>query len=321
MPDVLSKVAPKNNALKIARVGLYIDSVEISTVKWPHADLMSIVQANSGSLIPGAIQDRVNPKIVRRHLLKINQPSRLCIETLQRYKAYDPKLSIYRFHLAMDVISIYDGITREEVIEVFATLFHLRYRRGSDELHDEDGTIYSVRVKGRKSRPYRNTAYYTTRPSKITGEIDAIHFEIRLERKRSVQAAGINDPADILSIDWNEFVAKYLATKDIRAILEKITRRGIRLTCADYPDEDPAYIERRVRGLNRRLGLQHASIFPRYHPKQFERVKHWDCLDIEQDRNWASADVRCDDKVGELRCLLPPSKSVKAMGPIIRERL
>src|ERR1700738_4536714 len=193
-------LAPKSNKpAPIARVSPYVDTLELSSRRPYPSELLSCIKANCGSMLPDVVRDRDDPKVIWYYLLKINQPSRHCIELLQRYTAHDPKLSIYRFHLAFDVFEICKGMSREQVIEVFANMFHLRYRRGSDELHDEEGTRYSIRTKLRKTRPYRNTAFYAGRDSKITGEENAIHFEIRLERKRSVLAV-IDKPADLFNI-------------------------------------------------------------------------------------------------------------------------
>jgi hypothetical protein len=60
----------------------------------------------------------------------------------------------------------------------------------------------------------------------------------------------------------------------------------------------------RAEGINRRIGLQHVSVFGRPHNDRFERLKHWDCVDIEDELNWASRDA-CDDDVRELRSVTP----------------
>ena len=77
-------------------------------------------------------------------------------------------------------------------------------------------------------------------------------------------------------------------------------------------------VELRIRAHCKRLGMQHASEFGRYFKKQFERLQHWDCIDIEDALNWAWPDVGCEDKVGELHCLLPPCAARPARH---RERL
>ncbi|MCV0387948.1 MAG: hypothetical protein K5821_16430 [Nitrobacter sp.] len=297
----------------IAIVAPYIDTIEASSPRHFHSELLSLVKPNSGSMLVQPIKNRDNPAIVCRRLLKINQPSRHCMELLQRYRAHDPGLSLYRLHIAFDVISTSPSVTREDVIELFANHFHLRYRRGSDDVFDFESTRYSVQVSNRKTRPYRNTALYSGRDSKITGECDAIHFEIRLERKRSVLASGIEDPSDALNIDPAQFFKRHVSIKDHRAILAKIIDRRVKKTIDGYPNVEPAFIERRVKGLHRRLLMSHVSSFAKYYPKQFERLKKLDCIGFEGSLNWASADVECYDNVGKLHCLLPPARKIKRL--------
>jgi len=324
MLDVLSQVASNNNALKIALAGMYVDSIELFSTRKFRPAFVRAIQANSGSAWPKAIRDEKEKGTIWGYRLIVNQPSRYCIGLLQLYAQIDPKLSLYLLHVPLDVFVIYEGWTRDEVIDTLKNLIHLRYRRATDELyneHDASDAVQSIRVTGRKTRPYRNTAFYRDLPSKITGEAEALHFEIRLERKRSVQAAGIFQPIDILAIKPTEIFNQFCVVKDHREKLEETTRRGINLTCKKYADLLPSYVEKRVRALNRRIGLHHVSIFAKHYPDRFDRLEKRDCLDIEPDLNWASADVACDEEVRELHSLSPPQKTIKPSRPLIRERL
>ncbi|QHO73982.1 hypothetical protein ACH79_16435 [Bradyrhizobium sp. CCBAU 051011] len=300
----------------IALVAPYVDTIEVSSRRPFPAPLLRAIVKNSGSIIPNEVHDKNDPETVWFYLLAINQPSRRCIELLQWYSQYR-RLSIYRLHLAIDVIDIAPDWARDEVIEVFRKLLHLRHRRGADDMHNEKGTIYSIGVAGRKSRPQKNTAFYIADHSKVTGECDAIHFEIRLERKRAVQAAEIDAPSDVMDIDPVAFVAKHLTAKDIGLMLEKIIQRSIK----SHRPHSMIPIERRIRAHVRRYRLDHASGFAGAFKKQFERIAHWDCIDVEPVINWASADVACDQEVGELCSLLPPRPKPHKKRLIIRERL
>jgi hypothetical protein len=315
----LARIKP---AEQIVLVAPYVDTIEMSSPLRFHSDLMKVVSANCGRMIPDEVRDRENSEIVRRWLLKVNQPSRLCQELLQRYKAHDPQLSIYRLHIAYDVIATSPSVTREQVIELFANHLHLRYRRGTDELHDHDSTRYSIQTSARQSRPYRNTALYSGRDSKITGECEVIHFEIRLERKRSVLASGVEDPSDTLDIDPAQFFHRHVSIKDHRAILAKIIDRRVKATIDECPSIEPAYVERWVKNLHKRL-MSHVSSFAKYYPKQFERLQKLDCIAFEEGLNWASADVACYDEVGKLHCLLPTTRieRVRLTAPVPRIRL
>ena len=294
-----------------------VNSIEASARRPLQSALLKAVKKNSGSMIPRDVRDRHDPKAIWHYLLAINQPSRYCMDILQLYKRHDPSLSLYRCHIALDVTQIYEGVTREQVIDVFARKFHLRYRRTTDELLDWDGSIYSIAVNERKSRPYRNSAFYTRRHSKLTGECDAIHFEIRLEKKRSVLRAGIEEPQDLFTLLPVKFVAQHLVTKDHDVVLETDIQRILKASPEFYGDTAHVDLETRIRGNCRRIGLWHVSVFARYYKKQFERLQHQDPIDYEDRLEWASKDVVCEDEVGKLMCLLPPPK----FRPIKRVRL
>jgi hypothetical protein len=100
-------------------------------------------------------------------------------------------------------------------------------------------------------------------------------------------------------------------------MLEKIIQRSIKL----HRPHPLINAETRIRGCVRRLGLDHASGFARAFPRQFERVKPWDCIDVKHTLNWAHVDVRCDREVGELCSLLPPRRKRHRERLIIRQRL
>lgn len=316
MSTTIGDLAVTDKPEAIALVAPYVDTIEVSSRRSYPSALLKAIKASSGSMLPDVACDADDPDTIWHYLLAINQPSPYCIDLLQWYHENIARLSIYRLHVAFDVINIAPGYTRAEVIEVFSKLCHLRHRRAADEMHDEEGTLYSIKTAGRKTRPYRNTGLYTTKPSKITGECDAIHFEAKLERKRSTERV-IDEPADLLRLRPAEFFAKQIAVKDIRPIMEKIIQRSIKA----HRPHPLMPIERRIRAMFRRYRWDHASGFAGMFKKQFERIPHWDCIDVEDTLNWAHADVRCDREVGKLHCLLPPRRRPHRERLIIRERL
>ncbi|MCK1536439.1 MULTISPECIES: hypothetical protein [unclassified Bradyrhizobium] len=324
MPGNLSQVARQNNAPKLALLAPYVDSTELFSTRKFHPAFVRAVKANSGSSWPKPIWDQKDQHTIWGNRLIVHQPSRYCIDLLQLYAQIDPKLSLYRVHLALDVIQLYECRTYGEVVDVLKNLLHLRHRRHSDWIFEYEGTTYSIYASRRKSRPYRNLCVYNSKPSKITGEDNAVHVEIRMEKKRSVQAAGIFEPIHILSIKPEQVFAQFCVVKDHREKLEEITLCGIASTCKQYADDAPSYIEMRVRALNRRIGLHHVSVYAKHYPDRFDRLEKWDCFDFEDGLNWASADVVCDDAVRELRSLLPPVNirpSIRRERPSPRERL
>jgi hypothetical protein len=96
-------------------------------------------------------------------------------------------------------------------------------------------------------------------------------------------------------MDMKQFFAQIVAIKPIDEILETIIRRSIKTR----PDD-----EWRIRAWIKRYRCDHASGFAFMFKKQFERIPHWDCVDVEEKLNWASVDVTCEEQVGELHCLL-----------------
>lgn len=316
MSETIGERAFARKPEAIALAAPYVDTIEVSSRRPYPSALLKAIAKNSGSMLPDVVRDRNDPKTIWHYLLPINQPSRRCMELLQWYSQHRP-LSIYRLHLAIDVIDIAPDWARAEVIEVFKKLLHLRHRRGSDDMHDEEGTIYSIRATGRKTRPYKNTTFYLAPHSKVTGECEAIHFEIKLERKRAVEAAEIVTPQDVLDLDPVLLVEKHLTAKEIGLALWAIEQRTINAYWP-HPVMQP---ERRIRGMIKRYKWDHASGFAQAFPRKFERVQHWDCIAVEDTLNWASADVAFDQEMGELRCLLPPRPRPRRERLIVRERL
>jgi len=64
-----------------------------------------------------------------------------------------------------------------------------------------DGTNGSTGVRGSGT----TFTWYTTLPSKVTGEIECFHLEARLSGNRAIKRAGIYCPADLLTFDHDRF--------------------------------------------------------------------------------------------------------------------
>jgi hypothetical protein len=85
--------------------------------------------------------------------------------------------------------------------------------------------------------------------------------------------------------------------KQHKGILETIIQRSITIECAK-PNPMPL-AERRVRELIRRGQADTLSGFARAFPRQFERIKRWDCIDIDERLHWVPM-KRCVHQVGEM---------------------
>jgi hypothetical protein len=283
-----------------ALTSAYCDTIEISSSQAFRSELLGLLRPHCGSLFFKPIRDRIDPTVIWLHHLKINQPNREAIRTLDRYlREADHRVSVCRVHVALDFDPM-PGVTREEAIEFIQTSFHLRYRRDSDEEFEYCGTRYSIRVKGRKTRPAKQTAFYFDQTGRLDGECDKLHFEIRLEKTRAVKAAGIEYPADLFTLDPHQFVRQQLKIADHKPILRKITQRYIANMIRDTPNPH-CDLAKRVAEALRRMGTDTLTGFKREFPRQFERLASLplETLNIGNELEWVGWNV------GELSPLSP----------------
>jgi hypothetical protein len=71
-----------------------------------------------------------------------------------------------------------------------------------------------TRYDGPRRAPNR-LVLYPCEHSRVTGELDALHLEWRLGRKRAVRAAGIHTVSDLIAFDHRAFWKKRLVLADI----------------------------------------------------------------------------------------------------------
>jgi hypothetical protein len=304
MASAMSIISPRPDPNKprqlFSATCLYCDTLEISSSQAFRSELLRELRPHCGSLFFKPVRDRIDPNVIWGHHLKINQPDREAIRILDRYmRDANHRVSVCRAHIALD-IDIPPGVTREEAIEFIRTAFHLRYRRDSDEEFEYFGTRYSVRVKGRKTRPAKQTAFYFDQMGRLDGECEKLHYEIRLEKTRAVKAAGIEYPADLFALDPHQFVKQQLKIADHKPILEKITQRYVNNMIRDTPNPH-CDIAKRVPESLRRMGTDTLTGFKREFPRQFERLASWplETLNIGNALEWVGGNV------GELSPLSP----------------
>lgn len=300
-------IKPRDKNDVLADVIPYIDTIELSSSQAFRSCLLGSLRPLAGCVFPTPVRDKNDPTVIRRHLLKINQPAPAAIEIINRYmREANHSVSICRLHIALD-FDPRPGITREQVIELIDTAFHLRYRRDTDEYYDYFDSRYSVKVKGRKTRPAKQTARYCDRIGKLDGELDKIHFEIRLEKKRSVLAAGIEYPSDVFNIDPRLFIAKQLKIADHKPALKKIIDKAIKATKDAYanPHVD---IEPRVQSMFRRMGTDTLTGFKRVFSVRAERLKPMNVLNISNRMHFVNEECGELEKCGELSPLSPASR-------------
>jgi hypothetical protein len=297
----------------------YIDTIELfCRTRFP-IELKNALRATTGRKV-WEVPMRNNRGDMLGWTLFVNQPTIDAIRILDAN--FTKNMSLYRVHVAYD-FDPSEGVTQDQVVKLIETAFHLRYRRDSDEQHQYEDTIYAVRVAGRKSRPYRQTAFYRDRPGKLDGECDKPHFEIRLERKRPVLTAGITRPIDLLDIKPVEFFARHVTIRDHKTFLVRKTQDLIKNTIKDTP-RPHVDIEKRVRALLRQMGVGTLTGFKKQFKRQFERLDEWACIDINDKLNW----VRALGRGGEIAHIVTSDMQTSPIRPArrrerlrIRERL
>jgi hypothetical protein len=302
----------------IAQGSGYYDTIEIWSPRQFDIELVNELRAE--------MKSRVWPEPVNSfgHRLIVNRPSINAIHILDRrweqrhsLRANGARfskwanLSLFRVHMAFD-FDVMPGVSKDYVEHVLRNNIHLKYRRDDDEIHDIGQTQYAIKTKGRKSRPYVNAKFYPAEFGDLDGECDKLHFELMLERKRSVKGMRINRPSDLLNVRANDWFAKHCTVRDQTNILETITQRNIR----DYKEHPMYDVERRVRQVMHTSRMQNVTVFKKHFNRQFERLQEWECFVIRPELQWATPNAN-NDEVGELRILLQAPQAHR----IKRERL
>jgi len=134
-------------------------------------------------------------------------------------------------------------------------------------MRDEQNGYYFIQQAGRRKRSGRDIAFYNDRPSKITGELDVPHLELRLQNTGTVRRQGFDRVSDLIDLNPKELLAKHikLVEVDIEAIKQWIiqnTLRDERLNhCAKRSKKMSLFIEQYRASLPHRLACQLDRIF------------------------------------------------------------
>ncbi|MDA9500527.1 hypothetical protein [Bradyrhizobium sp. CCBAU 11357] len=283
-----------NKTRAIARVRTYPDTIGVSARRRFPVKLLHEIKANCGKMIPRLRRDDHDPETTWRYVLIMHQPSRWALKRLHRYKCEeDESLNICKLHIARDFEPC-EGYSREDVLKFVHESRRLKYERTDARPYEFFETTYS-NARGHaddQTKPSKIDVIYSDKPSKLDGTPDAIHTETRINAGREVKTTGMNDCLDVTLLNpAQDFTAQY-AVKKHHGMAEKIVCRIIRKTQASYMDLCPAIVERRVRGLYRRLGIDRLSEFRRMFPHQYRRLNPWDVLEFD-DLEYAKGDKNC----------------------------
>jgi len=129
-----------------------------------------------------------------------------------------------RFDLAFDFIARNEK-DAEELAHCFEHHCKLKWRRKM-HMHQVESTIYWCRQKGRTRRTNRDLVLYRDRVSKITGQTDCVHLELRVQKAQAVKGAGINRIRELRNLDPSQLFNRYIQIVDWDQI--KFKRRYVR---------------------------------------------------------------------------------------------
>jgi hypothetical protein len=160
-------------------------------------------------------------------------------ETIQFF-AQLPGTILTAAHLARDFV--FDRPKdKQQLHELFSEHWVQRWQRKNRRIIFERNDGLST---GRRSRGSYFTAY-SNRPSRITGEAECVHQEIRAHGRAALEKSGINELNDLLSFDFESFWKEQDQNSLKRVNVEKLGKfvRG---------KEDKSRAD--MIGLDRRLG-------------------------------------------------------------------
>jgi hypothetical protein len=109
-------------------------------------------------------------------------------------------------------------------------------------LEIDGSTFYWVDYRRRK-RSGRNLALYADKESKITGEIDCVHLELRFQSTAACAKAGLTQIYELADLDPAQLLNKHLKFTDfdVQAFLLERLRRAIAKERDDYLRSDRRY--------------------------------------------------------------------------------
>lgn len=274
MHEIIENPLARDKTALLATACAYIDTIEVFARTRFSIELKNALREATGRKVwDEKTRDGYG------WILFINGPTIDAIHVLEQH--WTDRMSICALHIAIE-FDAFEGVTREQLIELINDHFHIKRSRSKDRGIMIGKTRYSVDTVLRRSRGQRKASKigvaYHDRPGKLDGEFEKPRYEIRLETGRAIKTMGFHTPADLLTLKPREFLAKVLTIKQHKLILEMIIQRSIN-AMTPHPLINA---ERRIRSWVRRFDVDTLSGFARSFPKHFERLPHWDCIDIDE---------------------------------------
>jgi hypothetical protein len=198
-----------NGPGKITGKYAYFDHVQFWVVKPLDDETFDLLRKQCGGLHRDNLPARFNP--LYRQRLNMFQPRELAL----RWLTERDHVLINRVEVTIDYVI--EGMPREDVWEFLhrhlVRRWHGRKQNIRVKTADENrrtGTRYDA-----LQWVANKTAFYCEDHSRITGELNCLHFEWHLNGLNSVRNAGIRSGLDMLEFDHHEFWRKRLLLYDV----------------------------------------------------------------------------------------------------------
>lgn len=198
-----------------------IDTIELFSRRKP--DIRDIVAVHDGNAV--ILDECVDRRdVLCGYILRIQQPSPALFPILDVVQI-ESGASICRFDLALDIIA-----TGASGLAEWLRRHAFLVRRPLSPMYDIKATTNwssrSSRAMRGLGRPRREIALYADRHSKVTGELDCAHFELKFCGSDAVRRAGCREVFDILRLDPCELFERHVRLYDFDE--EQFTRQLVR---------------------------------------------------------------------------------------------
>lgn len=205
----------------------YIDTAEMYFRRLPAGLLSALVAANAGgNAWPKDCKNQQGD--VWGTKVIVQRPSRDAIRVLDQFQG-KYRGTLRRLDVAIDIICASDE--QKQQLRQWLLAKTLLAWRPKGWMYDDENSVYwtrqHVRLEQGKRQSNRDLVLYADRHSKVTGEVDTVHLELKFLNARSVRREGFRDVKILLKLDP-----------------EKLFRKHIRLVEFDFERFDRAMVRR-----------------------------------------------------------------------------
>jgi hypothetical protein len=187
------------------------------------------------------------------------------------------KGKIFRIDLALDLITANEA-DAEALNDWLLKHTMLRWRRKGHML-DIENTFYWIEQRKRKRRSNREVVLYPDRESKITGEVDCVHLELRFLNVSACRTAGLSQIDSLLDLDPSEVIKKHLkfTSFDVEAYQQQRVKKAVEddrkehrranKPANEFLDQYRSSIPRRIMSHLKRTQQDRAQGIRNFHPR------------------------------------------------------